>query len=511
MKKILLIIIMMFMCVVNINADSIELNSDGVTSNGSKMETCKDYQGYVACHMNNNDMGYRYTIIGSNGYKIANTNSVDYFDDYAQTSVPALKNTNMNNSIYYFRNGKYYTLSTSKMTTYYKNYKISNGTLGSTTSSFKRLNLGGKQYLDWKKGIVNLGNMVNEVIKGEDLFESILIDTRFANDLNISTRKKEFAQGNYKILIEPIYVIYYNTSANSTEYKYVMGTTSEIAKHIRTEYIDNYSKSNKGHFHMGLTVNFIPNLAYNVCSGSVCYPQTIKVSSQNKNNSAYNENHYKTVIDNLYEIYTTYGYGTTTISGKEIDIETVDTCVTDFKKLIDNKNPVHRIELFQKYKTRTNLLNFDITDPNEACSAASCNSLGLGCISGGFNSNFSATNLSCYAESIEIEGLTAFCGYEFNLSSSLTSNSGFGKIKAGQLLLYSPTKKPVATATLTKKCFAYAAENAEPSIKSDKISAFEIGDINSDIDYLYIDGEKLESEVINAQVDSLERNFTEKK
>lgn len=187
-----------------------------------------------------------------------------------------------------------------------------------------------------------------------------------------------------------------------------------------------------------------------------------------------------------------YWHITSTYVDRDIKIINKTTCQGMFEQY---KNTMQgRIELYemmlQEGKNFTNILNLDITDASQACSAATCTiDICEGCLSStvGYNTEFNSRNLSCYNE--VRDGL--YCFNSFELSNSLSSNSF--SINQGGVLL----KDVSITGVLTTSCYGgyanstfnysdYIKElNIENASNSKKLSTGKITSSETSKDNLY--------------------------
>ena len=135
---------------------------------------------------------------------------------------------------------------------------------------------------------------------------------------------------------------------------------------------------------------------------------------------------------------------------RNIKIINKATCQAMFEQLSNKNDMQQRIKLYnsmlEEGKNFTNILNLNITNASQACSAAVCNiETCSGCLSSsvGYNTEFNSRNLSCYNEIRD--GL--YCFNSFELSNSLNSN--IFSINQGGVLL----KNVSITGALTTSCY----------------------------------------------------------
>ena len=100
----------------------------------------------------------------------------------------------------------------------------------------------------------------------------------------------------------------------------------------------------------------------------------------------------------------------------------------DFKdKVGESYNRYERIKLYKTYKDLNNLLNFTITDAEEACTAQIKEEPNIGCLTAeNWNDDFNQDNLSAYDTTIDVGGNTAYCANLFDLSSNYTDTFSSG-------------------------------------------------------------------------------------
>ena len=187
-----------------------------------------------------------------------------------------------------------------------------------------------------------------------------------------------------------------------------------------------------------------------------------------------------------------------TISGnKTITVTNKKTCQSEMEALnaTNGNYRMARIGLYKKYNF-TNLLNFNITDPQRACTNnTSCdNRVDFGCLNANTsnNSGFNANNLSCFTETIEV-GLGSNIGYcrpTFTLQNDLTnkSNYSFGNgFTAGQMILNRTSSQSIiATGIIEKICYVYGEQSMTSFVKKESNKQYSdyVGD-------LYFNGVKL--------------------
>ena len=305
-KKIIILVVIILATVIFIGKSN-AVESDGYTSDITKMAVCTPgkYEGnyYVSCNVNNDDFGYRLTIIDSQTKKkVSNTYSVNYFSNkYGRTGEDRIYLVNGNE-----RSTNYYIAlsSINKYCGYKYNYN-SNGKYvlpaKCSTSDFKlyrkiSYELSASLHESESK-LTNLEELI------DDLRTTDLINKVF-KDANVSI--SAFAQNKYEILVESLYLIQLGGPCTKTQVDnnncaltYTLGTATEIAYYLR----NNSSTYNT----FGLGRTYPLNLAYNLCDtnlNSDCTTKTLIVRPGDN----YTENISK-AQKNLEYIYNKNGYG----------------------------------------------------------------------------------------------------------------------------------------------------------------------------------------------------------
>lgn len=170
-----------------------------------------------------------------------------------------------------------------------------------------------------------------------------------------------------------------------------------------------------------------------------------------------------------YEISGKIKVGTTTKTGSSIEVtvdsntsktvifynKKISTQVTCDDEIVGTQNnPLKRIELFKKYSHR-NLLDFD--NQSSACSSTTQSEIKTAsCLSVNYSnsSTFSATDISDYVEIVDINGNTGFCVYEYKLQNLIPAPN-LGNVTSGKILLDS-SKSTIAQVNLIKNCYFYS-------------------------------------------------------
>lgn len=221
MKKISTLLILLLMCFIagthNVDAAKDDFTHTG-SSDYSNPANCST--NYPGCWYNSYDMGFRFTIVDSNGNILPGTGSVDYFT----TSASNRKNINLFLTNFKKKKAGHY---------YYKTYKKSKNNTVLTTKR-AQLNISYKASDGY-----STANVIKTV---KNIRDELLGDSNATNagysDANLR---------NYHVVIEPIYLIYNNK--NST---YHLGTATEIATYLNKTYLE------------GLSQDFLFNIASNM-------------------------------------------------------------------------------------------------------------------------------------------------------------------------------------------------------------------------------------------------------
>jgi len=169
-----------------------------------------------------------------------------------------------------------------------------------------------------------------------------------------------------------------------------------------------------------------------------------------------------------------------TISGnKSITVTNKKTCQSEFEVLVNKSNKIARIDLYKKYGF-TNLLNFNITNADGACTNnTSCNNnVNFGCLSANTrnNSGFNANNLSCFTETITVGSYTGYCRPTFTLQNDLTNKTtySFGNgFTAGQMVLNrNSSQSIIATGIIEKTCYVYGQKDMTSTVKNESNASY---------------------------------------
>lgn len=174
------------------------------------------------------------------------------------------------------------------------------------------------------------------------------------------------------------------------------------------------------------------------------------------------------VLDDTCKPFTITANTTTQISVKNLT-----PCESDFNR---NSSKTNRIDLYKKYSFNQ-LLNFEITNASLACSTVTCDyTSSVGCLSANSgqtkNNTFNANNLSCYNETIDVNGKTGYCLTTFTLTNKL-GKTRFSTFSGGMFI---NTSEPVAIGELTKLCYVYGDSTGNYS--EDLVVDKYVGDIS---------------------------------
>lgn len=159
----------------------------------------------------------------------------------------------------------------------------------------------------------------------------------------------------------------------------------------------------------------------------------------------------------------------------QISVKNLTPCESDFNR---NSSKTNRIDLYKKYSFNQ-LLNFEITDASLACSTVTCTyTSSIGCLSASSgqikNNTFSANNLSCYNDKIDVNGETGYCLTTFTLTNKL-GKTRFFTFSGGMFI---NTSEPVAIGELKKLCYVYgdSTGNYSENLTDDDVKKY-IGNI----------------------------------
>lgn len=219
----LIISLLIFSCEISAEEDfEYEIIGEQVAFSMSSCLTSKYGSSYYACWFNPSDMGFRFTLVDSNGHILANTISVDYFSNVTSSTF-------VNNMVSEKYPWKY---------TYYKKNKKGSTSVQKTA----RIDLGNISIYnnDKEKTMKSLSN--NEILQ------------KFLSDSKFSSYYKINDYGEYYLLIEPVYLIGYGSTEDFNKYTYVMGTGVETVDFIRTSSLNLE----------GLRQRYLKNVAYNM-------------------------------------------------------------------------------------------------------------------------------------------------------------------------------------------------------------------------------------------------------
>lgn len=136
-------------------------------------------------------------------------------------------------------------------------------------------------------------------------------------------------------------------------------------------------------------------------------------------------------------------------------------CNTRLADLGSNPSKESLNSLYKLYPKLNGLLNFS----NPSCTAVSCNySKNISCLSGNFGSlTFNQNNVSCYNETIDVNGNIGYCLTTFNLVNKLGNTNFFAK--SGMMPINKDTldNALAATGMINKKCLVLGSRTPNSS------------------------------------------------
>ena len=294
-KKIVFLFVLSIILKTNIIVKADVSVTDGGLSSGSN-SACGTYGGYVACY--SPKFQFRVTLVDKNGKKVVGTRSIDisYSTDKKTHVYNAISDAKLINKNFEYKYSDKYNdyndidlKSNEDNFVYIKLYladlKNQNGTYKYTKytwggqDDYSKYNL---FYKEFSNKIIN--RTINENLNIEftynsaekaDLLSVFLYHMNYTktesgekpkkNIDQIQDKKKEIAQNDYYLLIEPTYTIYYNTTPWSSQYNYIYGTGNEILKWMKKEIENNNAKYMNGYL-VGLSLNFVYQLSCNMYS-----------------------------------------------------------------------------------------------------------------------------------------------------------------------------------------------------------------------------------------------------
>lgn len=152
-----------------------------------------------------------------------------------------------------------------------------------------------------------------------------------------------------------------------------------------------------------------------------------------------------------------------------LTVANTKSCEGEFESLSDKTDKLSRINLFKKYPNATNLLNFEETDPVQACKAATCNnSLSSGCLTTNLNTNFNENNLSCYqfTKGIGISD-TLYCAYtKLNLTNNLSTTKKDVVYSGQPIFNFSFGNSVIANMDFGLDCYGITTNSSNISLDS---------------------------------------------
>ena len=159
-------------------------------------------------------------------------------------------------------------------------------------------------------------------------------------------------------------------------------------------------------------------------------------------------------------------------------------------------NPVERIGLYNEYKEAStstdyrNLLDFSKTGAS-ACSTGEKYKINTSCLTASSTDTFTATNLSKYTYTTDVNGKVAYCNSEFKLTSNV--GTYFPTVKAGMAYLGGHgVQSTLATGTLTLKCYLYNNNITQGDVNADPFSSVSYNNFVSNVS---LSGQNLEATV----------------
>lgn len=159
-------------------------------------------------------------------------------------------------------------------------------------------------------------------------------------------------------------------------------------------------------------------------------------------------------------------------------------------------NPLERIGLYNEYKEASsnadyrNLLDFSKTGAS-ACTAGEKYKINTSCLTANSTDTFTATNLSKYTYTTDVNGKVAYCNSEFKLTSNV--GTYFPTVKAGMAYLGGHgVQSTLATGTLTLKCYLYNNNITQGDINSDPFSSVSYNNFVSNVS---LSGQNLDATV----------------
>lgn len=281
-KKIILLIIMLFLFKIDATVKAeVEITNNGL-SFGSDSE-CPLKNGYVACYYPK--FQFRVTLVDKNGKKVANTNSVDFsYSKDGKTKINSKvvlngKEFDLINSNYKYR----YSNSHENDTNSHEKFKYITLKLVEDPDEYKQKENGRDdpdQYNEfYDKFSERIVDKIQDV-KFDDrsgaisdflsvfLYHSGYIGTQININDNLE-KAKEIADNNYYLLIEPTYMIYYNETANSSNYQYVYGTATEILEMMISKIEQRKEAYINNGYLSGLSANFVYQTGCNMYTDDV--------------------------------------------------------------------------------------------------------------------------------------------------------------------------------------------------------------------------------------------------
>ena len=283
-KKAFESIIVLFVCIPTIKATPIEIMGDS-SSIGNNSE-CKKINGYIACY----DPAFRFriTMVDEYGNKVKNTNSVDFTIVTNSSEKTTVLNKNEIGANLAYNNFKYkYGENTGEfkfIKLYIDNFNMKPFLADNGRQTMAKYN----PFMEaLKKKIQDRSNQDFYYNQSDKIdFLSLFLTyngyikqttTKWKDIDNdfFKTEHDAVVKGNYYMLIEPTYIIYYTEKQcferNCDRYlNWVYGTSSELAQFMRekiesrkADYLDT-KYGGKGGYFAGLSSNFLYNIGCNM-------------------------------------------------------------------------------------------------------------------------------------------------------------------------------------------------------------------------------------------------------
>ena len=284
------------------------------------------------------------------------------------------------------------------------------------------------------------------------------------------------------------FVWYYSTIAQSFKTRSTSCTISTDSGHgIYALDKDNYSGCGYNRFDLSQIIAETVNACTIVTKDG-------KTTYYDLNKKSVSESEYKKscgcreAVENGSTIY--YGSNATKVTKAEYE----KACKSCAQRV--NNNPIDRILLYTEYKESSsttdyrNLLDFSKTG-GAACSSGNTYTLNATCLTASSSDEFTATNLSKYTYTTDINGKLAYCNSDFTLNSNV--GTYFPTVKSGMAYLGgNGSQGNLATGTLTLKCYLYNTNITQGDVNTDPFSSVQY---SSFIQNVSLGGQNLEAVV----------------